>query len=102
MLDGRWWTGISIHPPSQHLDDFVACYSAGNISARQETERFKKYAVSDLLTRDKTSLDITWIKEQTHDTDCTLGELLSTIKEKSDNISNAVAQLQQLLAGIEE
>lgn len=86
----------------QHLDDFVACYSAGNISARQETERFKKYAVSDLLTRDKTSLDITWIKEQTNDTDCTLGELLSTIKEKSENISNAVAKLQQLLAGIEE
>lgn len=86
----------------QHLDDFVACYNAGNLSARQETERFKKYAVSDLLTRDKTSLDITWIKEQTNDTDCTLGELLSTIKEKSDNISNAVAQLQQLLAGIEE
>lgn len=86
----------------QHLDDFVACYNASNLSARQETERFKKYAVADLLTRDKTSLDITWIKEQTNDTDCTLGELLSTIKEKSDNISNAVAQLQQLLAGIEE
>lgn len=86
----------------QHLDDFVTCYNADNISARQETERFKKYAVTDLLNRDKTSLDITWIKEQTNETDCTLSELLSTIKEKSDNISNAVAQLQQLLAGIEE
>lgn len=88
----------------QHLDDFVACY--GNREETYSTDnpngRWRKFSVTELLGRDKTSLDITWIKEQTHEADCTLGELLSTIKEKSENISNAVAQLQQLLAGIEE
>lgn len=89
----------------QHLDDFVACYSNRVETYNAETEpngRWRKFSVTELLGRDKTSLDITWIKEQTHEADCTLGELLGTIKEKSENISNAVAQLQQLLAGIEE
>lgn len=89
----------------QHLDDFVACYSNREETYNAETEpngRWRKFSVTELLGRDKTSLDITWIKEQTHEADCTLGELLSTIKEKSENISKAVAALQQLLAGIEE
>lgn len=89
----------------QHLDDFVACYSNRVETYNAETEpngRWRKYNVSELLGRDKTSLDITWIKEQTNETDCTLSELLGTIQEKSDNISKAVASLQQLLAGIED
>lgn len=89
----------------QHLDDFVACYRNRTETYHPETEpngRWRKYDVSELLGRDKTSLDITWIKEQTTDTDCTLSELLGTIQEKSENISKAVAELQKLLAGIEE
>lgn len=89
----------------QHLDDFVACYRNRTETYHAETEpngRWRKYNVSELLGRDKTSLDITWIKEQTTDTDCTLSELLGTIQEKSENISKAVAELQKLLAGIEE
>lgn len=89
----------------QHLDDFVACYRNRTETYHAETEpngRWRKYDVSELLGRDKTSLDITWIKEQTTDIDCTLSELLVTIQEKSENISKAVAELQKLLAGIEE
>ena len=89
----------------QHLDDFVACYRNRTETYHAETEpngRWRKYDVSELLGRDKTSLDITWIKEQTTDTDCTLSELLGTIQEKSENISKAVAELQKLFAGIEE
>lgn len=88
----------------QHLDDFVACYSnrVETYNAENPNGRWRKFSVTELLGRDKTSLDITWIKEQTNETDCTLSELLGTIQEKSDNISKAVAALQQLLAGIEE
>jgi hypothetical protein len=32
----------------------------------------------------------------------TLTELMATIQQKSDNISKAVSQLQELLKGIEE
>ena len=86
----------------QHLDDFVACYNADNIQNRQETERFKCYPVEELLARDKTSLDITWIKQSSDDEDFTLSDLIATMEEKSNNIVTAVARLKELMAGIEE
>ena len=61
-----------------------------------------KYHVSELLKRDKTSLDISWIKLTNDDDNMTLAELMQTIQQKSENISKAVAQLQELLKGIEE
>lgn len=86
----------------QHLDDFVKCYHAENIAARQETERFKCYPVDELLARDKTSLDITWIKQTDDDEDISLGELISTMEEKSNNIITAVQRLKELMASIKE
>lgn len=93
-----------------HLDDFVECYKSENILARQETYdsesnpngRWRKYNVDDILKRDKTSLDITWIKQNDDDNDYTLAELMAQIQEKSDNISKAVAELQKLMANIKE
>ena len=93
-----------------HLDDFVECYKSENILTRQETYdsesnpngRWRKYNVDDILKRDKTSLDITWIKQNDDDNDYTLAELMAQIQEKSDNISKAVAELQKLMANIEE
>ena len=43
-----------------------------------------------------------WIKETNDDDDLTLTDLMTTIQQKSDNISKAVAKLQDLLKGIEE
>ena len=93
-----------------HLDDFVECYKADNLSSRKETYnaetnpngRWRKYSCDEILKRDKTSLDITWIKQSDDDNDYTLAELMSMIQEKSDNISKAVAELQKLMANIEE
>ena len=86
----------------QHLDDFVKCYHAENIAARQETERFKCYPVDELLARDKTSLDITWIKQGGDADNRSLAELITDIKDKSQTISAAVLELEKLLANIEE
>lgn len=93
-----------------HLDDFVECYQSENLNARKEiydaetnpNGRWRKYNVEDIIKRDKTSLDITWIKQGDDDNDYTLAELMSMIQEKSDNISKAVAELQKLMANIEE
>ena len=93
-----------------HLDDFVDCYKSDNLSSRKETYnaetnpngRWRKYSCDEILKRDKTSLDITWIKQSDDDNDYTLAELMSMIQEKSDNISKAVAELQKLMANIEE
>ena len=89
-----------------HLDDFVACYNAGDLSARKETYdpetnpngRWRKYDVAELFGREKTSLDITWIRQGNDMEDVTLAELMADIKEKSDNIASAVSRLQELFA----
>ena len=79
------------------LDDFVACYNN-----RQETERFRSYPIEELLQRDKTSLDITWLKQTDDSQDITLSDLLATMDEQAANISAAMAQLKQLMAEIKE
>ena len=45
------------------LDDFVKCYNAQNILKRKETARFKAYTYNSLVKREKISLDIFWLKD---------------------------------------
>ena len=92
------------------LEDFVQCFHAEDITQRAETYnaetnpngRWRKYAAADFLNTDKIGMDITWIKADTGDNDISLAEMLDTISDKAANISKAVAQLQNLLANIEE
>jgi type I restriction enzyme M protein len=52
------------------LEDFVDCYNAENRHERTETERFKRFGYEDLLARDKVSLDIFWLRDESlEDTD---------------------------------
>lgn len=92
-----------------HFAEFIECYKDGDLSARVETYsesnpngRWRKFSYDDILSRDKTSLDITWIKTGTDIDDISLSELLQQIKEKSNNISSAVASLEKLIGDIEE
>lgn len=91
------------------FEEFEQCYADGDLSKRQETYseenpngRWRKYTYEEVLARDKTSLDITWIKTANPTDDYTLAELLDLIKTKSDNISKAVAQLEELIGEVEE
>ncbi len=93
-----------------HLDDFVSCYHAENIDDRKETYdadknpqgRWRKYGIDEIQARDKTSLDITWIKQGGEVDNRSLAELMADIKDKSQTISSAVAELEKLLANINE
>ena len=92
-----------------NLEDFVNCYCAGHFEDRKETwspenpnGRWRKYHINELLARDKTSLDISWIKDGSDTVDCSLAELMQTIQGKSTNIAAAVTELSKLIEGIEE
>lgn len=94
---------------AEYFDDFVECYADGDLSKRKETYseensngRWRKFTIEDILARDKTSLDITWMKEESDVDDYTLTELLEMIKEKSSNIAKAVVELEQLIGEVEE
>jgi type I restriction enzyme M protein len=47
----------------ENLDDFVACYKAENRHKRKESERFHCFTYDELVKRDKASLDIFWLKD---------------------------------------
>jgi type I restriction enzyme M protein len=54
----------------EHLQDFIAAYSPEDGSARAESERFRRFGYDELVARDKASLDITWLKDDSlEDTD---------------------------------
>ena len=91
------------------FDDFVKCYCAEDFSKRKETwseenpeGRWRKYSYDEILKRDKTSLDISWIKTGDEVPDCSLKELLEEIKTKTDSIVTSVAKLQELIAEVKE
>lgn len=55
----------------EDLKKFIECYNPKNRHKRKETwseknpdGRFRKFALEEILARDKTSLDITWIKDK--------------------------------------
>ena len=55
----------------EHLADFVKCYNPENRHKRKETwneetgeGRWRKYSYEEIITRDKTSLDIFWLRDK--------------------------------------
>lgn len=54
------------------LKEFIDCYSPANINKRRETYhpeanpegRWRRFTYDEIINRDKTSLDITWIKDK--------------------------------------
>lgn len=93
----------------EHFDEFVECYADGDLSKRKETYseenpngRWRKFTIDEIKARDKTSLDITWMKNGSSTEDRTLAELLYEIKEKSSNIAAAVSELEKLIGEVEE
>ena len=92
-----------------HFDEFVECYKGGNLEERTPTYseenpngRWRRYTIDEIMARDKTSLDITWMRGVATGEDYTLSELLEQIKEKSANIARAVAALEELIGEVDE
>lgn len=93
-----------------HLDDFVRCYNPDNRSARRETYdaegnpqgRWRRFDVEQIRARDKTSLDITWLRQGGDGEQRTLAELMDTLRRNRDDLDRAVDELQTLLGQIRE
>ncbi|MFZ3288022.1 MAG: class I SAM-dependent DNA methyltransferase [Telluria sp.] len=45
------------------LRDFISSYNPGNRELRRETERFKYFPYADLISRERASLDIFWLRD---------------------------------------
>jgi type I restriction enzyme M protein len=47
----------------EDLKDFIECYHPENRHGRKEAELFRKFTYDEIVLRDKTSLDIFWLKD---------------------------------------
>lgn len=47
----------------EDLADFITAYNTDNRHKRKESERFRKFTYDEIAARDKTNLDIIWLKD---------------------------------------
>ena len=84
------------------LDDFVACYNPENRHERKETERFKAFTYDELIKRDKVSLDIFWLKDDSledsanlPDPDVIAAEIVEDLQAALDQFALIAAELRK-------
>jgi len=84
----------------ESLDDFVACYSAANRPGRTESERFHKFAYDQLLTRDKVSLDLFWLRDESLEDAANLPEPYILAAEIVEDLEAALAEFAEVAASL--
>jgi type I restriction enzyme M protein len=93
----------------EDLSDFISCYKADNINKRKETYdaeknpegRWRKFSYKDIVDRDKTSLDITWIKDKSltdldnlPDPDVLAEEIIDNLQAGIDSFRDIMLKLK--------
>ena len=78
------------------LDDFVKCYNAENRHKRKESERFKCFDYKDILKRDKTNLDIFWLRDESLDDLDKLPDPDIIVNELVEELGAALEQLSEI------
>jgi type I restriction enzyme M protein len=76
----------------EHLQDFIKCYNPENRHSRNETERFRSFTYDQLMQRDKASLDIFWLKDETLEDTDKLPPPQLIAAEITENLENALEQ----------
>lgn len=82
------------------LRDFIDCYHPENRHERKETERFKYYRYEDLIARDKASLDVFWLKDDSLDNLDELPPPEVLQQEIIDHLEAALSAFRDVAAGL--
>lgn len=82
------------------LKDFTNCYNPENRFERKETERFKRFTYEELLARDKMSLDIFWLKDDSLSDLDNLPEPDQLALEIIENIEAGLESFKEVLNGL--
>ncbi|WP_411677770.1 N-6 DNA methylase [Caproicibacter sp.] len=98
------------HPMTRaDLDDFVKCYHPDNHHQRTETwseenpnGRFRKFTVEEIFARDKTSLDIFWIKDKSLTDLDSLPDPDVLASDIIENLQSAMDSFKELLETLGE
>lgn len=94
----------------EDLKDFIACYKPSNRSKRKELYnaetnpegRWRKYGYEEIVARDKTSLDISWLKDKSladldnlPDPDIIAGDIIENLEAGLANFRAVAAALNK-------
>lgn len=80
----------------EDLQDFVKCYNPENRHQRKKTERFKCFTYDEILKRDKTNLDIFWLKDESLDDLDKLPSPDIIAAELVEDLGDALEQLKEI------
>ena len=84
----------------EDLADFVACYRPENRHLREPGERFRFYGYDELLARDKVSLDVFWLKDDSLDNLADLPPPDVLQQEIIDHLEAALAAFRDVAVGL--
>lgn len=82
------------------LDDFVACYNPENRHERKASERFRVFDYQELVKRDKASLDIFWLKDESLEDSANLPDPDVIALEIAEDLEAALDQFSQIAADL--
>ncbi|MFW6130022.1 MAG: SAM-dependent DNA methyltransferase, partial [Atribacterota bacterium] len=78
------------------------CYNPKNRNERKETERFKRFTYDELMERDKVSLDIFWLRDDSLEDMENLPEPEVLALEITENLESALDQFRAIYENLEE
>ena len=84
------------------LEDFISCYNPDNRHERNETDQFHAFDYADLMKRDKASLDIFWLKDDSLEDSANLPEPDVLAAEIRENLEAALAMFAGMEEGLKE
>jgi type I restriction enzyme M protein len=87
------------------LDEFVKCYNAADVSKRKEDtkdeeRRWRSYTYNEIIKRDKTSLDIFWLKDDSLMDLENLPEPDVIADEIKENLESALESVTELIENL--
>jgi type I restriction enzyme M protein len=83
------------------LQEFITCYNPGNRYERVETKRFRYFAYDELMARDKASLDIFWLKNDSLDNFDDLPKPDVLQQEIIEHLEAALAAFRDVAIGLQ-
>lgn len=86
----------------QDLQGFVQCYHPENRHERQESERFRAFSYEELMQRDKVSLDIFWLRDESLEDSDNLPDPDVLAKEIAENLESALEQFSSIYEDLGE
>jgi type I restriction enzyme M protein len=91
----------------EDLADFIQCYNPANRNKRTETYndtnpegRWRRFTYEEIVARDKTSLDITWLKDKSLADLDNLPDPDVLAQDIIENIESALAGFREIMAAL--